>query len=253
MSPPWPRRALLALAVLASASSAPAQPRSFTQTHEYLTTPRGETELELLTAQRQATFDEDSPEVFELQLAIEHGITDRWGVALLHRFAQSTGSGTLADPGEPFRFTETRLRSRYRFAERGELPFDLVAHVEAAKRFGGSVYELELRPVLARDLGVVSVAVDPIVAIVIGRDVPEPEIAVGWAAGITYDARPTLRVGAETWGGFDVAHAEETAASAGPAISWSPTPSFWIAATAGFGLNDNADRLSVRGLIGLQL
>lgn len=253
MPPRWTRCVLVALAVLAPASSAPAQPRSFTQTHEYLTTPRGETELELLTTQAQATFDGDSPEAFELQLAIEHGITDRWGVALLHRFAQATGTGTVADPGEPFRFTETRLRSRYRFAERGERAFDMVAHVEAAKRFGGSVYELELRPVLARDLGVVSVAVDPIVAIVLGGDVAEPEIAVGWAAGITYDARPTLRVGAETWGGFDVEQVEEAAASAGPAISWSPTPSFWVAATAGFGLNDNADRLSVRGLVGLQL
>lgn len=244
---------MLALALVAWAPGAAAQPRSFTQTHEYLTLPRGETELELLTAQTQATFDDTSPEAFALQLAIEHGLRDRWEVALLHLFEQATGSGSLADPGEPFRFTELRVRSRYRFSERGELPFDLVAHAEAAKRFGGSVYELELRPVLARDVGVVSVAVDPVLEIVVGGDVPEPELAVGWAAGVTYDALPTLRVGAETWGGFDVEQVEEASAFAGPALGWSPTPSFWLATTVGFGLNDNADRLTVSARLGLRL
>ena len=195
-----PRRVLtaLALGLVAWSPGVSAQPRSFTQTHEYLTMPRGETELELLTQQAQATFEDASPETFALQLAIEHGVTDRFEVALLHLFEQSSGSGTLADPGEPFRFTELRLRARYRFSERGELPFDTVAHVEAAKQFGGSVYELELRPVLARDIGVVSVAVDPIAEVVVGGDVVDAEIAVGWAAGVSEDDGAVVRPQAAT-------------------------------------------------------
>jgi hypothetical protein len=246
------RLALLAVTVLWPAFAA-ADRRAFTRTYEYTTMSRGATEVEIGTTQSQATFDDDSPESFELQLDVEHGITDRWDVALVHVFDQSTGNGTVMDPGRPFRYAEMKLRTSYRFSERGELPVDSVAFVEAAKVFGGSVYAAEARAILARDVGMVTVAVNPIVELVFGGDVPEPEVALGWAAGLTYEARPTLKVGAETWGAFEADAVDEAAASAGPSVSWAPSQSFWIATTVGFGLNDNADRFSVRGLIGLAL
>lgn len=244
--------AALALALLWPTAAA-ADRRSFTRTYEYMTMPRGETEVEIYTTQSQATFDDDSPESFELQLEIEHGITDRWDVSLYHVFDQSTGDGSVTDPGEPFHFAEMKLRTRYRFAERGELPVDPVAYLEAVKVFGGSVYEAEAKAILARDFGLVTVAVNPVVEVVFGGDVPETELELGWAAGVTYEVRPTLKLGAETWGGFEAEEIDEAAASAGPALSWAPSSSLWIATTVGFGLNDNADRFSVRGLIGMHI
>lgn len=245
--------ALAALAVTALPSAAAADRRSFTRTQEYMTTPRGETEVVLYSTHAQATLDDDSPETFELQLEIDHGITDRWDVSLRHVFDQSSGSGTLVDPGQPFHFAAMMLQTRYRVVERGELPVDTEAILQGSKLFGGSVYEIAATAVLARDLGLVSVAIDPSVRLVVGGDVPEPELALAWAGGVTYDARPTLKVGAETWGGFDLDDAGEAAASAGPTLSWAPVSSFWIAVTAGVGLNDNADRLSVRALVGMGL
>lgn len=247
---------LVVAAVLAAVSwptIASADRRSFTRTYEYMSQTRGQTELELYTTQSQATFDGDSPESFELQLAIEHGITDRWDVSLFHVFEQETGSGTLADRGEPLHFAELELRTRYRFAERGELPVDTVAYLEATKVFGGSVYRAQARAVLARDLGRVTVAVNPTIEIVFGGDVSVPDVGAGWAAGMTFDLAPTLEVGAETWGSFDVDAPGEAGFSAGPSASWSPTQSLWIATTVGFGLNDNADRIDVRGVVGLLL
>jgi hypothetical protein len=249
-SPIW---AVAALAVTALPSTAAADRRSFTRTHEYMTTPRGETEIVLYSTHTQATFTDDSPESFELQLEIDHGITDRWDVALRHVFDQSSGSGTLVDPGEPFHFAAMMLQARYRLVERGELPVDAVAIVEGTKRFGGSVYEVAATAVLARDLGRLSLAIDPSVRLVVGGDVPEPEVALAWAAGATYDVLPSLKAGAETWGGFELDAAGEAAVSAGPVLSWAPVATFWIAVNAGFGLNDNADRLSVRALVGMDL
>jgi hypothetical protein len=249
------RFALAALAfTVAIPSLASADRRAFTRTYEYMTMPRSATEVEIYSTQNQATWADDSPSSYEFMLEVEYGITDRWDVALYHVFDQSTGDGTLMDPGEAFHFAEMKLESRYRFAERGELPVDTLAYLEAVKVFGGSVYELEAKAILARDFGQVTVAANPIVELVFGGDVPEVEVELGWAAGATYEVAPTLKVGAETWGDFEVEEVDETlGVSAGPAISWAPSSSLWIATTIGFGLNDNAEKFSLRGAIGMSL
>jgi len=247
----------LTLAILVPAVVAPslaaADRRAFTRTYEYMTMPKGETEVELYTTQSRATFDDASPESFEFMLELEHGITDRWDISLYHVFEQSTGAGTPADPGEALHLSEIKLRTRYRFAERGELPVDPVLYVEAIKAFGAGVYEAEAKAILARDFGLVTVAVNPIAELKFGGDVAEPELELGWAAGVTYEVAPSLKVGGETWGAFEVEAPDELGASAGPALSWAPSESLWVTTTVGFGLNDNADRFSVRGLFGLHL
>lgn len=193
-----------------------------------MTSPAGTTEVELYTTQSRASFDDGSPQTFELQLELEYGITERWDVSLYHVFEQTTGSGTPADPGEALHLAEMKLRSRYRFAERGELPVDPVAYLEAVKVFGAGVYEVEAKAILSRDLGLLTIALNPIFAVTFGNDVVEPELEAGWAAGVTYEVAASLKVGAETWGGFEVETPDEAAVSAGPALSWAPSPSMWI-------------------------
>jgi hypothetical protein len=63
---------------------------------------------------------------------------------------------------------------------------------------------------------------------------------------------PELRAGAETWGGIDVEAPGDLAVAAGPALSWTPTPTLWTAVTVGFGI-EHVDRFSVRAVIGLRL
>lgn len=242
----------VAFALLAP-SIAAADRRAFTRTYEYMTMPKGETEVELYTTQSRATFDDSSPQKFVFQLELEHGITERWDVSLYHVFEQTTGAGTMTDPGQPLHLSELKLRTRYRFAERGELAVDPEAYLEAVKSFGASEYEAEAKAIVARDFGLVTVAANPVFAVKFGSDVVETEVEVGWAAGVTYEVSPALKLGAETWGGFDLDAPGDAAASAGPALSWAPSQSLWIATTVGFGLNDQADSFSVRGLIGLHL
>jgi hypothetical protein len=249
--------ALLLLASLAGlvglAAPAAAERRAFTRTFEYTTQPAGETMIELTSAQTRSSFDDNSPQAFELSLALEHGITERIDVALIHVLAQTTGNGTPADPGAPLHLDEVALRARYRFAERGEWPVDTTALVEAGKLFGAGVYRTEARLVAARDLGLVTVALNPRVTVGFGNDVPSTEVEVGWAAGVTAEVASELRAGTETWGGFDIDAPDEAVASAGPALAWAPTPSLWVTATVGFGLNERTEDVSVRALIGMLL
>lgn len=239
------------LLLLGGAGTAAADRRSFTWTYEYTTTPERQTEVELSTLQRRATFDGDaSPQGFALQLEIEHGITDRWDIALYHVFDQTTdGMGG----GTPFGLHEVKLETRYRVKERGELPVDVLLYGEVAKEFGAGVYEVEAKAILARDLGRATVAANLIGEVELGNDVDEPELELGWAAGLTYEVSPRWKVGAETWGSFEAEEPDELGASAGPALSWAPSSRMWVSGTAGFGLTDEADAFSARVIIGLSL
>jgi hypothetical protein len=239
------------LALVIAAGDAGAERRSFTRTYEYLTLPARHTELELYTTQARATFDgETSPQAFELAFAVEHGLTDRWDVSLFHTFTQaSDGGGTSSG----LAFSRVALRTRFRLAERGSLPVDSVLIAEAGKDFGRGVYALHGRWALSRDVGPVTAVVNLLVDGAVGNDVDEATLDLGWSAGLTYEVLPRWRVGAEGWGDVVRDDDGEPAASAGPALSWAPTTSLWIAATAGFGLTDAADAFSARAILGLSL
>lgn len=242
--------AALCLAPVVVPAVAHADRRAFTHTYEYLTAPEGQTEVELHTEQSRATWGDGAPESYKFQLEVEHGITDRWDVALYHVFEQASGAPAAQ---VPFHLSEIKLESRYRFAERGELPVDIVAYGELARAFGASVYEAEAKAILARDFGMATVAANLIGEVEFGADVDEPEVEAGWAAGVTYELSPTWKVGAESWGGFEVEEPEELSAWAGPAASWAPSEKLWITATAGFGLTDESDRFVASGLLGFNL
>lgn len=237
-------------ALIAMSTSAHADHRAFTHTYEYMTMPEGQTELEIYTEQSRSTFDDDAVQGLKFQLELEHGITSRWDVSLYHVFEQETGPSP--SDVKPLTLSELKLRSRYRFSERSELPVDVALYGEVVKAVGASVYELEGKLIAARDFGRVTVAAQPILAVEFGGDVAETELELGWAAGASYELSPKFKVGAETWGAakeeFSVVEA-----SAGPAVSWSPGESLWVTFTAGLGLNDHTDKFNGRAIIGLHL
>lgn len=227
---------------------ASADRRSFTYTYEYMTTPAGQTEVELWHTQSRDTWDSSSPQRFQQQVEIEHGITDHWDAAMYTAFSQVAAS--TPEASQPFGLDAVRLESRYRFAERGQWPVDTVAYLEVSKDFGKGVYELEAKAILARDFDRLTVAANLIGEVELGHDVPETEFEFGFAGGATYEVTPKLHLGAETWGGFGE---YDTRVSVGPAIGLAPSPGFWLALTTGFGLTENSDKLSGRLIMGLAL
>jgi len=251
-----PRTNSLVVVVLALAGApavAHADRRAFTHTYEYQTMPEGETELEIYSTQDREKLKGESAKNFELKLEIEHGITERWDFSVYHVFTQRTGVLVDGSDSEDFHFKEIQLRTRYRFAERGELPVDMLLYAEATKEFGAGVYEGELKGIFARDFDRVTAVVNAIGAVEFGSAVDEPEVELGWAGGLTYEVIPEWKVGAESWGEKVLEEDHDLAAWAGPAVSWAPAHSFWISSTAGFGLTDASSEIEVRALLGVHL
>ncbi|MBS1122293.1 MAG: hypothetical protein H6Q90_4521 [Deltaproteobacteria bacterium] len=233
--------------ILVFSSTAHADLRSFTATYEYSTVPEGKTAVELWHTQGRNTWDADTPQTFEQIVEIEHGLTDKWDIALYSVFEQIAGDAMTA---EPFHFAELKLETRYRLADRGEWPVDTLLYFEAAKHFGESAYAVEGKVIGARDFDRLTAAVNAIAELKFGKDRPETELELGAAAGLTYQVHPKVRLGAEAYGTYEEA---ELALAAGPAVSLAGSSSFWITITAGFGLTDEADALRVRAIIGIEL
>jgi len=238
----------LGAVLLALPGEARADLRSFTQTYEYTTVPQGRSAVELWHTQGRVSWDKDSPQTIEHIVEIETGITDHWDIALYNVFAQNSGGGAVMP--EPYHYDETKLETRYRFADRGLWPVDTLVYLELAKSFGQSIYAIEGKVIGARDFGDLTVAANAILEIHLGKDATETEPEFGWAAGATYQLHPKVRAGAETWGAVEE---EELSLSIGPAISVAPASNFWVTVTAGFGLTDAADAFSARAIIGIEL
>lgn len=230
-------------------SLARADRKSFSYTYEYATLPEGATELELWHTQSRDTWKADTAESFEEKLEIEHGITDHWDASMYTVFAQSTD--------EVLHLDAVRVESRYRFAERGELPVDCVAYLELAKDFGTSLYEIEAKGIFARDFDKITIAGNIIGEVELGNNAAESELEIGWAVGTTYEVTPKVKLGVETWGGVEE---EELRWAVGPAISLAPSSNFWLVTTAGFGAADTVatddfagQAFSARVIMGIEL
>jgi hypothetical protein len=231
------------------AAPAHADRRAFTRTYEYMTMPTGELELEIYSQEARPVFDEDGVE-FQFQLELEYGITDHWDVSVYHVFEQA-GGFALPEENSELHYEEMKLRSRYRFAERGEWPVDLLLYGEAVDVFGSDLHELEGKVILARDFGALTAVVNLIGEVAFGEG--ESEFEQGFTLGLTYEIVPAFKAGAETWANVELQEGELLGWWAGPAVSWAPSSKFWWAVTAGFGLNDDSDDLIVRSIFGLHL
>jgi len=233
-------RAAAAAAVLAAAP-AHADVRAFTRTYEYGTQPEGKTAVELWHTQGKRAF--------EGALEIEHGLTEHWDAGLVTVFAQLADDDPVV--AEPFHLDSVRVESRYRFADRAEWPVDLQLMLAAGKTFGRSDYDIGGRVIAARDFDRITLAANATTDVLAGAAREDTELVIGWAAGAAYSAHAKVRIGAETWG--QAVLEGDTTASAGPVIGLSPTSTFWITATAGFGLVDDAPDFEARAILGLEL
>jgi hypothetical protein len=219
------RYTVVALLALTS-TAAYADRKSFGHTYEYATLPEGATEVELWHSEMRDSWQAATVQRFEEKLEIEHGITDHWDMAMYTIFQQATDSS--------FGLDAVHLETRYRVADRGELPVDTVLYLELAKDFGPSVYEAEMKLIMARDFDRFTAALNIIDEVSFGHDIDGAVNEIGYAFGVTYEVTPKIRVGAETWG----MHGDgETRISAGPALAFAPSSKLWLVLSAGLGLS----------------
>jgi hypothetical protein len=247
------------LATVAGAPSALADRRAFTHTYEYMTMPKGDLELEFYNTQETLELDDtESPTGFEQKIEVEYGITDHWDVSIYQVFGGGEGGGS-----QSYGYEATEVRTRYRFAERGEWPVDVLLYFEIIKPFGVLGLGLEPKLVLARDFGPVTAVLNLALEVEAEEegDEVEYELEPEYALGVTYEVVPEWKVGVESWGALETfVETEEYAVYAGPAISWAPSSNFWATATAGFKLlgaddplGENEPDFSFRIILGLHI
>jgi hypothetical protein len=220
------------------ASNSRADTRSYVWTYEYMTLPKGLTEVEYyLTAQVPDT-NKTNINTWKHWLELEYGITNRWDVAMYQMWKhKNTASGSASE------YDGFKVRTRYRFGDKGEyfvdpeLYFEYIRDDDLSKPNVG-----EAKLILAKDIGKLNISYNQIWERALeGRGKTENEYAVG----LSYELWPALKLGMESKGSYN-----EREYTIGPSISWANSR-FWVSLGAAFGLNERSDDLQTRMIAGI--
>lgn len=180
----------------------PAQARDF-KVYPYTTPSEGEVELAYwwdVIVQSDNRYDYfgkvlDKQGLQQHSLEIEYGMTDNWTVAAYADFEK---------PKEgDFKYVQARaVAARYRFFEQGERFLDGAIEIEyylPYKKYSDGE-KIETRVILEKDLGQVSILLNPIFE----KHVSGPDVDEGmefeYATGLYYRATPRLTPGVEFYG-----------------------------------------------------
>jgi hypothetical protein len=245
--------ATLAL-TFALALPAAADQRSYAFTYQPITAPRGGIDLELYSTLADPPGDAAGGRLWRHQVEVEYGITDRWDVSLYNVFRRPHG-------GE-LEYEAFKVRTRYRLADPGAWPVDVVAYLEVAQSVVDErPTKLEEKLIVGKDLGRANLTAN----LVAEQEFEDGTAALewGWGGGASWEFAPSLRLGAEAFGALKEVETAtggelEAEAWAGPAISVSlPVAAgalhgSWLAVTAGFGLTPDSDDLRLRGILAFQ-
>ncbi len=211
---------------------AEADERYYVWTYDYSSLAKGNSEIEYymtsVVPDRQVSRRTD----WQQQVELEYGITDHLDVGLYQVFEQPVGDNLHY---EGFKF-----KLRYRISEKDQFPLDVVLYAEHEERTSESnVFEGKL--ILAKDIGRFNVAYNQIYERVYNTGDKENE----YAAGVSYEIAPSLRVGVESKGSYT-----EGEYAAGPTVAWSGGR-IWANLGAVYGLNRNTNDREVRFLLGI--
>jgi hypothetical protein len=233
----------LALAALAPAL-ARADRRYYAETYNAATAEPGGLDVELWSTLYRAPEAGEGVQLWEHQLELETGLTERWDLALYNVFQQAQGG--------PFQYQATKLESRYRLSEPGQWFVDPVLYLEVKKEWtADKPIAVEGKVILAKDIGPVNLSVNGLAEVEFipggGR-----EYEYGYALGASYEVAPWVRLGGEAFGFWTRAGGETVSRHfVGPALSLALSRT-WLVLGAGFGLNDASERARLRAILAFQ-
>ncbi|MEE8478512.1 MAG: hypothetical protein V3S42_00755 [Candidatus Neomarinimicrobiota bacterium] len=216
-----------------------ADKRSYVWTYEYLTMEAGEVELE-----HYLTFSTPSSDSFkgvtttEHNIEIEVGMTDRFDFSIYQVFKQL--------PESSFQYSGYKLRFRYRIGEKGNYLMDPLLYFEYKGKPDFSEHGYEGKLILAKDLGNINIAINPVLEYKYTNSEWESELK--YNAGINYKLNCLLNIGLEARGS-DNGH------YIGPVISHG-TSKAWAALGSAIAITDiknNKPQLMLRLIIGIGL
>lgn len=231
----------LAGAVIWFVGTAQADKRSYVWTYEYVTTPKGDIELEWWSTNKIEDTQVKEKNSWEHQFEIEYGITDHWDIALYQRWKQTN------DPvkGNEYMYVGPKVETRYRFFEAGDYFVDPLLYAEYKLDSGleDPSSTLEGKIILAKDISRVNIAFN----YVLESDLDEKAVAEHkYDVGINYEIVPAFRLGAESKGKFH----ERGGVGLGPTLAWQSEKIFAVIGWL-YPLNNDAKDLELRFIIGI--
>jgi hypothetical protein len=216
-----------------------ADQRHFVWTYEYLTMPPGEGELETYyTSSTPDLQDMEGNVSVEHQVELEVGMTPRFDFSIYQSFLQ--------EPGDNLHYKGYKLRARYKFGQKGQYPLDPLLYLEYKGKPDFSEHGWETKLILAKDMGRLNLALNPVVEIEVGHG--ETEMEFEYALGTSYRFTSTLSLGLEAKGG---GHAHYI----GPVIAHG-SEHLWVALGSAFALSSSdaqAPKFQMRLLLGIGL
>jgi len=224
------------LGILSSAGLA--DRRSYVWTYEYQTMPKGTAEIEYYLTHKISDWDNyDDKNTWEHAVELEYGLTDHWDVAIYQTWQQ-----TNTDTQDDFDYTGSKLRTRYRIGEKGQLPVDVLLYAEYIFGQGPKEYDkFEGKLILAKDFEKWNLSYNQIYE---QKTKNGDDIEHGYATGLSYEFSPTWKTGIESAGNYT-----ESKYYVGPTVSWA-SEKLWLNLGVLGGLNDRSDDVQFRLLVG---
>lgn len=197
--------------------------RSYVWTYEYLITDVGRAEIEhYFTIKAPKLKDIKGEASIEHKLEIEVGMTNHFDFSIYQNFSQS--------PGKNFAYTGFDLRARFLIGQKNQFPLDPLIYIEYGNNADFSASKFEGKLVLAKDIGRLNIAINPIFEF--EQEEGEWEFVPSYAIGVRYEFSRLLRLGFELKGdkdahyvGIVVSHGQENLwIAAGPMFMFSNNP-----------------------------
>ncbi|HEY3301979.1 MAG TPA: hypothetical protein VGL70_00435 [Candidatus Binatia bacterium] len=192
-----------------------------------------------------------SQSMWRTAFEVAYGLTDRIEAAAYVNLAKPRG-GDLQYAGSKFRL-------RRSLVDQGQLPVDLGWYFELAyartPKFDDQKLELELRPIIQKDLGDFSLMLNPIFEKILVGSEEKEGFEFGYAHGIYYRWMRALTLGIEFYGGIGMTKHPEPSKEQQhyifPVIQ-GEYGGIEYSVGPGFGLTRGSDRVLVKFNIGLE-
>jgi hypothetical protein len=223
---------------LGVSQTAHADRRGYVWTYEYMTMLKGMFELEYYLTEQQPNIDKSKPNTWKHYVELEYGITSHWDISVYQVFKQAN-----TENNSSFEYDGFKLRTRYRIAEKDQLPLDTLLYFEYIRNDDFKKPNvLEGKVILAKDVGKLNIAYNQILKQELeSNGKTEHE----YAAGVNYALTPQFKIGVETKGNYT-----DEKYYIGPTMSWGQGK-FWAALGAAAGLSEKSDDLQMRLIVGI--
>lgn len=225
--------------ILCSVGFGYADTRGYVWTYEYQTMPEGLAEIEYYVTEEQKDKAVSKESVWKHWVELEYGLTDHWDISMYQQFKQTNKSSSSA-----FEYDGFKVRARYRFLEKDELPVDTLVYAEYIRNDNldkNNVFEGKV--ILAKDIGLFNIAYNQIAKAEFKDD--GADTIHEYAFGASVEVVPALRVGIESKGSYS-----DDKFAIGPSVSLIANK-FWVSLGAVGGLNKITDDLQTRMILGI--